>query len=214
MTRLIIVRHGQSLANLNGIFAGRSDFDLTDLGHEQADLVGEYLSKKENIDVIYSSDLLRAYNTAVPTSRLIGVPIIKDPSLREIDGGLWDGLNVSEIAKRYPEALDRWINDFSSAVCTGGESISDVYLRAVPHICELSCANNGKTVLITTHAIVAKSFNAYSLGFSETEVGRSPDIKNASINIYEMDGARVLSTAFGITEHLGSALANRTKFNA
>lgn len=214
MTRIIIVRHGQSLANVDAIFAGHSDFDLSEFGHEQARLVGEYLSKNENIGAIYSSDLSRAYNTAVPTSKLTGIPIIKDKGLREIYAGLWEGLTVGEIAEKYSEDFDCWRNNFSAVRCTGGESVSEVYLRVVPHICEIAKKNDGRTVLITTHAIVSKSFNAYAMGYSHCEVAKSPDVKNASINIYEMDGDKVLSYTFGITEHLGEMLSGRTKFNA
>ena len=77
MTRIILVRHGQSEANANFIFAGHSDFPLTEFGHAQAKLVAEYLAKNEKIDAIYSSDLKRAYYTAVPTSELLGIEIVK-----------------------------------------------------------------------------------------------------------------------------------------
>lgn len=214
MTRIITVRHGQSLANVGAIFAGHSDFDLSEFGHAQARLVGEYLAKTESIDIIYSSDLSRAYNTAVPTSRLTGIPIIKDAKLREIYAGLWEGLTVGEIAEKYPEDFNCWRNNFSAVRCTGGESVREVYLRVVPHICEIAKKNDGKTVLITTHAIVAKTFNAYTMGLSCDEVGSSPDVKNAAINIYNMEGDRILSSTFGVTEHLGDMLAGRTKFNA
>ena len=63
MTRIILVRHGQSVANANLIFAGHSDFDLTDFGRAQAELLAKHLHKNEKIDAIYSSDLKRAYNT-------------------------------------------------------------------------------------------------------------------------------------------------------
>ncbi len=69
MTRLIITRHGQSIANAQYRFAGHSDFDLSEIGHKQAELAAEYISKNFTVDYIYSSDLLRAYNTALPTAK-------------------------------------------------------------------------------------------------------------------------------------------------
>ena len=75
MTRIILIRHGQSIANFIGKFAGHSDFDLTELGHRQAELAAGYLLKNEKIDKIYASDLLRAYNTAVPTAKALGLEI-------------------------------------------------------------------------------------------------------------------------------------------
>ena len=64
-TKVVIIRHGQSIANAQGICLGHTDWDLTDLGREQARIAAEHL-KNEKIDAIYSSDLIRAYNTALP----------------------------------------------------------------------------------------------------------------------------------------------------
>ena len=76
MTRLVITRHGQSIANAEYRFAGHSDFDLSEIGKAQAELTSQYICAHEKIDVIYSSDLLRAYNTAVPTAKNLGLEII------------------------------------------------------------------------------------------------------------------------------------------
>ncbi len=215
MTRLIVVRHGQSEANAGAIFAGHSDFDLTDYGRRQAELVAEYLVAREHIDVIYSSDLLRAYNTALPTSRLTGIPIIKNTVIREISAGLWESKTVDYIREHFPEDFRTWREDYSAARCTGGEAISDVYLRAVPEICKIARENDGKTVLITTHAIVTRAFNAYALGLSAYENALSPQVINAGISIYELEGDKVISQKYNITEHLGSEIKNiRTLFNA
>ena len=65
MTRFIITRHGQSIANAECRFAGQTDFDLSKLGYAQAECVGKYISQNFKIDHIYSSDLIRAYNTAM-----------------------------------------------------------------------------------------------------------------------------------------------------
>ena len=97
MTRLIVVRHAQSIANKMKVFIGHKDLDLTDFGHEQAKLLGEYLVKKEYpIDVIYSSDLLRPYHTIEPYAKAVGKEIIKDRELREIYAGEWEGKNFSD----------------------------------------------------------------------------------------------------------------------
>ncbi len=215
MTRLIIVRHGQSEANARFIFAGHSDFDLTDFGRVQAKLVAEYLSKNENVDSIYSSDLLRAYNTAVPTSEALGIPIIKEEGLREVFAGLWEAKETDYIAEKYPDDFNCWRNNYSKVRCTGGEAISEVYDRIVPVICNIARENDGKTVLIATHATVVRSFNAYAMGYKNDETGNSPAALNASISIYTMDGDKVVDSKFNIVEHLGDMVSRvPTKFNA
>ena len=215
MTRIILVRHGQSEANANQIFAGHSDFPLTQFGHKQAKLVAEYLAKNEKIDAIYSSDLKRAYYTAVPTAELLGMEIIKDTRLREVFAGEWESKPTSFIEENYPEDFNCWRNDFSHVRCTGGESIIEVYNRIVPAICEISEKNDGRTVLITSHATVARSFFAYAMGLPCDRTADSPAAVNASISLFEMDKEKVLSYKLNITDHLGDMISRvPTKFNA
>ena len=215
MTRIILVRHGQSEANANFIFAGHSDFPLTEFGHKQAKLVAEYLAKNEKIDAIYSSDLKRAYYTAVPTAELLGMEIIKDTRLREVFAGEWESKPTSFIEENYPEDFNCWRNDFSHVRCTGGESIIEVYNRIVPAICEISKENDGRTVLITSHATVVRSFFTYAMGLPCDRTADSPAAVNASISVFEMDKGKVLSYKLNITDHLGDMISRvPTKFNA
>ena len=215
MTRVIIARHGQSEANANFIFAGHSDFPLTDFGREQARLIAEYLAKNEKIDKIYSSDLKRAYGTALPTSELLGIPIIKETGLREIYAGLWEAQPTDYIAENFPDDFNCWRDNYSKVRCTGGESIPEVYERIVPCICSIAKENDGKTVFIATHATVLRSFNAYAMGLKADETANSPAALNAALAIYTMDGERVIDSKFNITEHLGDMISRvPTKFNA
>ena len=73
-TKIIIVRHGESLGNLNQIMLGHTNIDLAPRGYIQAEACAEYL-KNEQIDVVYSSDLIRAYHTAEPHAQLRGLQI-------------------------------------------------------------------------------------------------------------------------------------------
>lgn len=215
MTRIILVRHGQSEANANQIFAGHSDFPLTEFGHKQAKLVAEYLAKNEKIDAIYSSDLKRAYYTAVPTAELLGMEIIKDTRLREVFAGEWESKPTSFIEENYPEDFNCWRNDFSHVRCTGGESIIEVYNRIVPAICEISEKNDGRTVLVTSHATVVRSFFAYAMGLPCDRTAEAPPALNAAMSVFEMDGHKVMSYQFNITDHLGDMISKApTKFNA
>ena len=204
MTKLILVRHGQSIANQKKIFAGHADYDLSDLGHRQALLVADYLSAHEAIDVIYASDLLRAYHTATPTGDRLGLPVIKDPGLREIFAGQWDGLPVSELEERFSKDFHAWKTDYSHVRTTGGESIPEVYRRIVPHICELAERHDGQCLLLATHATVIRSFNAFAHGLGAEETGKVPFASNASLNVYTYDKGVATSVVYDFTEHLGT----------
>ena len=81
-TRIILVRHGESLGNKNNLALGHTNLDLSPRGYEQVRATAEFL-RDEKIDVIYSSDLLRAHNTAVPNAELHGLPINDCVKLRE-----------------------------------------------------------------------------------------------------------------------------------
>ncbi len=204
MTRLILVRHGQSLANAGLIFAGHSDFDLSELGHKQASLLADYLVERETITAIYSSDLSRAYHTATPTAERLSLPITKDQALREIYAGEWDGRTFSDIEQNFADDFRVWREDFSSARPTGGESVPEVYRRVVPCLLALAGAHDGKTILVTTHATVVRALHAYANGFNDNEMGKVRFCGNAAMNLYEIEGNAVRELAYDVDSHLGN----------
>ena len=206
MTKIIMIRHGQSQANAQNLFAGHSDFDLTDLGKRQALLAAEYLYKHEKIDKIYSSDLLRAYNTACPIAKIFSLPIIKDTSLREIFAGEWEGLSFPEIKERYPTVYDTWINDYSHVRCVGGESTTDVYNRVIPYVTDIAKKNEGKCVLLSTHATIVRAVEAYSRGYASDESGEVHFSHNASINIYVYEDRKISPIRTDITDHIKESM--------
>jgi broad specificity phosphatase PhoE len=216
MTRLILVRHGQSLANAGQIFAGHTNFDLSELGHAQAALVADYLVKHEKISAIYSSDLLRAYHTATPTAERLSLPIERDVTLREIYAGDWDGRTFEEIRAKYPEDFRIWYDELSHARPTGGESIPEVYRRIVPHVLSICRRHDGETILITSHATVVRAFHSYACGYSEDGLdSRIRFCGNAAINFYEIEGDTARELCYDFSEHLGAlATSTNLKTNA
>lgn len=101
--KLIIIRHGQSEADLLDIHEGRADYKLTELGKQQARALADYISKKYKIDKIYCSTLSRARQTAGYLSEATGVPIILDENLMEFNNGLIAGMDRKEADEKYPE---------------------------------------------------------------------------------------------------------------
>ena len=203
MTRLVITRHGQSIANAESRFAGHSDFDLSELGHRQAQLTADYICKNEKIDVIYSSDLKRAYNTARPTAEKLGMEIIATEELREIFAGDWESLTTDEIAEKYAEDWGVWKNSYAASRCTGGESTAEVYRRIVPTVKRIAERHGSQTVLLSTHATVVRALSAHALGLDETQVGDIPFTHNASVNVFLYDGEKLIPERLDIIEHLG-----------
>lgn len=206
MTRIIMIRHGQSEANAQSRFAGHSDFDLSALGKKQAELAAKYLFGKERLDAIYSSDLLRAHNTAVPFSKLYGLPITDREGLRELFAGNWEGLTIDEIKERYTEDFRVWREDFSNARCSGGESVAEIYARMIPEVLSLARENDGKCILLATHATPIRVTEAYSRGLGADRVHEVPFVRNSAMNIFEYDGETLRPVMTNITEHLDDSL--------
>ena len=158
MTKIYLIRHGESLANAKRIYLGHTDWDLSPLGKEQAEVVAEYL-KDERIDVIYSSDLIRAYNTALPHAIRRGLEIIKDRELREIYLGEWECSPLDELEVRYPdEFCIGWCKNFGTCCVPGGESVPALARRIYNEVERIARENEGKCVLIACHAAAIRSF--------------------------------------------------------
>jgi len=160
MKRIVLVRHGQSTFNLEHRFSGWSNPDLTDLGRWQAEQVGPRLAAW-TFDSVWSSDLLRAANTA----RIAwGEPRI-DERLREINFGELEGMTWPEM----PESLRERVKDFEGFRAPGGESIVDLRDRVHAFLDELPDG----THLAFCHGGVVRVLLA--------ELGHAEFVRNASI---------------------------------
>ncbi len=205
MTTIMIVRHAQSLANKEERFIGHMDMDLSEFGHTQARLLGEYLVKKNyKIDRIYSSDLLRPYHTVEPYAKLTGKEIIPDKALREIYAGEWEGHKFKDLFDLYPESYRVWKTDIGHAVCDGGESVEQLYDRINAEVTKIAEAHNGETVLIGTHATPLRAVMARVDGVGVDGMQNIRWCENASLNIFEYENGVLSAKELNISEHLGS----------
>ena len=103
MTKLLLIRHGESEANNKGFFAGQYDAPLMPKGVEQAEKTANYIVEKYHPVKIYASDLKRAYDTAIPVSKLLDADIITDQRIREIYAGKWQQMSFDDLEKTYPD---------------------------------------------------------------------------------------------------------------
>ncbi|OCA78647.1 2,3-bisphosphoglycerate-dependent phosphoglycerate mutase, partial [Chryseobacterium contaminans] len=155
MAKLFLVRHGQSLWNLENRFTGWQDIDITETGIEEAKNAGIAL-KKEKIDIAFTSVLLRAQHTLSIILDEIGkpnLPVIKDKALNERSYGNLEGLNKAETALKYgDEQVHTWRRSYD-VVPPGGESLKDTYNRVIPYF-EKEIApllKKGENILIVAH---------------------------------------------------------------
>ena len=143
MSKLILLRHGQSQWNLENRFTGWKDVPLTKIGVKEAQSAGKLMRKNNiNIDLIFSSVLQRAYDTAILALKQMildhlwddhNLKMIRNQSLNERDYGDLVGLNKQETANKYgKEQVHIWRRSFDVPP-PGGESLKDVLLRVQPY---------------------------------------------------------------------------------
>ncbi|HEY5842897.1 MAG TPA: glucosyl-3-phosphoglycerate phosphatase [Mycobacterium sp.] len=133
--RLVMLRHGQTEFNAGSRMQGQLDTDLSELGRAQAVAAAEVLAKRQPL-LIVSSDLRRAYDTAVSLGERSGVEVDVDTRLRETHLGDWQGMTHSEVDAAAPGARLAWREDARWAP-HGGESRVDVAERSLPLVAEL-----------------------------------------------------------------------------
>ncbi|WP_156686000.1 glucosyl-3-phosphoglycerate phosphatase [Mycobacterium sp. Marseille-P9652] len=133
--RLVMLRHGQTDFNLGSRMQGQLDTELSELGRAQAVAAAEALGKLQPL-LIVSSDLRRAYDTAIKLGERTGLKVWVDDRLRETHLGDWQGLTHADIDGEAPGARLAWRDDARWAP-HGGESRVDVAARSLPLISEL-----------------------------------------------------------------------------
>ena len=173
MPKLILLRHGQSIWNLENRFTGEVDIDLSELGKKEAEQAG-ILLKNYAIDMAFTSVLQRAIHTLeiVLEEMEIVVPIIKSAALNERNYGDLQGLNKTETEHKYGiEQVLLWRRSFNSTP-PHGESLKDTYNRAVPYF-----KNNiepelkiHKNILIVAHGNSLRALLMYLENISPTEI--------------------------------------------
>lgn len=189
MPRLVLVRHGQSLWNLQNRFTGWVDVPLTATGEDEARRAGERLHGS-TFDVAYTSALSRAQETLrliVETSGIVA-PVIRDAALNERDYGDLAGLDKAATAARYgAEQVHVWRRSFDVAP-PGGESLKDTAARTLPFFerAVLEDIRAGRDVLVVAHGNSNRSIVMRLDGLDEQAV-TSLEIATGVPLVYELD---------------------------
>ena len=202
-TVFFLVRHGQSIGNAKHEFLGHTDKDLSELGYLQAQKTADFLAD-EKMDVIYSSDLIRAYNTAVPHAKLRGMEIIGNRNLRELYAGAWEGMRVEDIIAKYPhEFIDEWRGNFGLAILPGGESVQCAGERFYREVMKIAEENRGKRILIAAHAAVIRAFWGKMTSTAPEQLASAFDYPtNASVSVFYYDGKDLHAGEYSHDSHL------------
>jgi broad specificity phosphatase PhoE len=149
MTRLLLIRHGETDYNLNRRYCGFSNPSLNIFGISQAENLTREL-KDFGVTAVYSSDLLRATQTAeilFPKHQIKTIP-----DFREYNFGVFEGLTYDEIIKNHPKLYRDWINNHSSVMLPGGEGFEEFKKRVCSALSSTISLNKDKTIALVTHS--------------------------------------------------------------
>jgi 2,3-bisphosphoglycerate-dependent phosphoglycerate mutase len=209
-TRLYLIRHGQSDGNAEGRFGGHGPTPLSELGKEQAEKTAKLLAK-EGVNVIYSSDLFRAVETAEPLAKLLDLSINSTEAFRERHVGVLEGLTFDESKNSFPKDYYALVNRDIRHVITEGESYRQLLRRVTAKLNEVTREHQGERIAIFSHTGVICFLTLHLLGAIHRGTKQTPWLvtSNCGINRFELRGPRNIRVlALNDTRHLMRATGN------
>jgi len=198
VTRLLLVRHGETEWNSDVIYRGRAEVALSETGRLQAERLGARLAA-ERVTALYSSPLIRAKETAEAVARHTGCAVQVLEDLNDLDCGEWQGLSDPEVKARYPEERRLWLSAPHLVTLPGGESLADVS-AGVCRVLEVALRHDGVVVLVS-HRVVHKVAICSLLGLDNSHFW---DIRLdlAGITEFECTARRRVLVRHNETSHL------------
>jgi broad specificity phosphatase PhoE len=186
MTRLIVVRHGQTECNLKEIWHGWDECGLTDEGLAQAEAAGRRLAE-EPIAAIYSSPSRRALQTAEAVAERHGLQPVAEPGLRERHAGEYEGVPMPEVERRNPTIWQDRAADYWNWRPPGGESFAEVRDRTMAVVDRLRREHEGETAALVTHMGPARVLLS-ALGGIPMAKTYEMEFPSTGVSIYKLDG--------------------------
>jgi 2,3-bisphosphoglycerate-dependent phosphoglycerate mutase len=204
ITRITAIRHGETAWNVDTRIQGQLDISLNETGHWQAEQAGKAMAG-ETVDAIISSDLARAYETALAIAKHHGLDVQVDHGLREREFGSFQGKTFAEIEAQMPEEALLWrkrVPDFSPG---GGESLLIFRERVTHCLRRLVAQNAGKHIVVVSHGGVMDIIYREATGL-ELQAPRTWQLGNASINRVLFSGEHFSLVGWSDTSHLSAGL--------
>lgn len=206
ITTLIFVRHAEAEGNKNRIFHGWTDSDITEKGHMQAQKVAERLKNCE-IDLLYSSTLMRAWKTAEYIAKLKGLSVIRKDRLKEINGGDWENVQFCKFPMQWPNEFQTWEYELHRHKMPNGETVDEFRDRLVAEIKDIISNNEGKSICIVTHGTAIRVLLSYFYGSPET-INNIRWCDNTAVSVVEVDKDRYSVIMQNDASHIADELSS------
>ena len=207
MTKVILVRHGQTIWNLEMKYQGHCDIALTEKGVEQAMLAGERLAS-EDISAVYASDLSRALKTAECIAAKHNLPVTTIPELREINFGEWEGLTFEGMKDQWSEAVPNIFTHPDEAVIPGGETFREVKTRATKALEQLVAEHPDQTIVVVSHGATIRTVLCAVLNIHLNHLWNIKQ-DNTAVNMLEYYDDKIMVTLVNDVHHLDNSVRSK-----
>lgn len=203
MTKVFLIRHGETLWNKELKYQGHADIALSPIGLKQAKMAAEAMSAQP-ISAVYASDLSRAVATAEKIAERFELGVQQKTGLREISFGLWEGLTYTQIEEKWPGMAKQLFEDATSIEIPEGETFLAVQNRTLPVLEEIIAKNEGKTIAVVSHGAAIRTILC---GLLEIPLRNLWKLRqdNTAINVIECFGEKRVVSRMNDTHHLGIA---------
>ncbi|MDH7494193.1 MAG: histidine phosphatase family protein [Candidatus Saccharicenans sp.] len=201
MTRILLVRHGETEWNRIERFRGSTDIPLNENGLRQAELLARRLLAAWKPTAVYSSPLSRALKTAEASALPIKLQVMIHPGLSDINYGEWQGLTPEEVGRRWPELFERWQTNPSNLHFPGGEAIEERQRIGVAAVKEIAAAHPGETVVAVGHTVINRLI---ILGLLDLDLSYFWRLRqdNCALNVFEYQNGQFRAVTLNETGHL------------
>lgn len=208
-TRLFLLRHGETQANLEQKYQGQNESHLSEQGRKQSVELSKYLSK-EDFRAVYSSTLSRSFETAKNVAGPHGLEVTQVPDLIERNYGEWENMRFEDIRAKYPAIYESWLIDPGKTVIPGAEKLEDLQERGVKAIEHIVHMHRNQTICVVGHGGINRTILFH---FMHIDLNNFWRIKqdNCCINLIEIDKVPMVAL-LNSTAHLGETRIKGTGY--
>lgn len=200
MTKVYLIRHGQTEWNQQEIFRGQADVPLDETGQLEARALADRL-RETGITAIFCSPLLRAEKTAEIIAAGLGIAAVRVPELTDIDCGGWQGLTLQEVKSQYITAYQTWLTEPDKFTFPKGENLARVRDRVMPVLFKLTQDFDNQAIAIVAHRVINKVIICTLLDLPNSKFW-SLKQDTAALNLFDISSTSVHLIFLNDTCHL------------
>ena len=202
MTRITLIRHGQTIWNREQRFRGQTDIALDEFGLKQAEATRHYVAARWPVVAVYASPLRRTMQTAETIAHAQGLTVQSLQGLLDINFGEWQGQQADEVAQHYPDLYRDWLDTPHTVRLPGGEALDDVRSRVVAALENVIARHPAQAVALVSHTVVNRVLLCAVLGLDNDHLWRlGQDTCAVNVFIVAENGTKTL-VLLNDTSHL------------